>query len=282
MYTLIVENERGEQLELTHNKAYAIKDIDGLDFPEATINTSRTATADGTVYNSSYVNERQIIITMAINSPAEENRIQLYRYFRSKKPVRLYYKNGVRDVFIDGYVKKLSAGHFEQTQTAQAIIICPKTYFNSMKETVTEFSNVERLFEFPFSIEQEGIEFSTVTLGIQKNIFNGGDVDAGMIIKLSAIGTVLNPKIYNVETSESFILDLELHVGDAIIINTNQKEKSVTMISNGVESNVIGKIRPGFSWFKLMTGDNIFTYDADEFPENLICSFTTLDMFGGV
>ena len=282
MYTLIVENERGEQLELTHNSAYAIKDIDGLDFPDATINTSRTATSDGSVFNSSHVNERTIIITLAINSPAEENRIRLYRFFRSKKPVRLYYKNGVRNVFIDGYVQKPGIGHFEQTQTAQITIICPKTYFNNHTETVTEFSSVESSFEFPFAIEEAGIEFSTLNLGVQKNIINDGDVDTGVVIKLNAVGLVLNPKIYNTETGESFILDLEMHEGDEIVINTRHKEKSVVMISEGVESNVMGKMRYGSSWFTLLTGDNIFTYTADEFPQNLTCSFVTLDLFGGV
>lgn len=282
MYTLIVQNERGEQMELTHNPAYAIKDIDGLDFPDATINTSRTATSDGSTFNSSHVNERTIIITMAINSPAEENRIRLYRFFRSKKPVRLFYKNGIRDVFIDGYVQKPDIGHFEQTQTAQITIICPKTYFNNKKETVTEFASVESLFEFPFAIEEAGIEFSTLNVGVQKNIINGGDVDTGVVIRLNALGLVLNPKIYNTETGESFILDLEMSEGDEIIINTRHKEKSVVMISGGVRTNVMGKIRHGSSWFTLLTGDNLFTYDADEFPHNLMCSFTTLDLFGGV
>lgn len=282
MYTLIVENERGEQLELTHNTAYSIIDIDGLDFPEATINTTKTATADGTTFNSSYVNERTIIITMAVNGPAEKNRINLYKYLKSKKPVRLYYKNGMRDVFIDGYVQKLDVGHFEEKQTAQATIICPGTYFNKVEESVIDFSSVESLFEFPFSIEEAGIEFSTLKLGEQKNIINGGDVDTGVIINLHAIGLVLNPKIYNVETRESFILDLEMSEGDVITINTRQKEKTVVMVSNGIENNVIGKMRKDSSWFQLLPGDNIFTYDADEFPENLTCTFTFIEQYGGV
>lgn len=282
MYTLIVENERGESLELTHNAAYSIQDIDGLDFPDATINTSRTATADGTTFNSAYVNERTIIITMAINGPAETNRINLYKYFKSKKKVTLYYKNGVRDVFIDGYVQKIEVGFFEQKQTAQITIICPKTYFNAVEESVIEFSSVESLFEFPFAIEEEGVEFSSLNPGAQKSIINNGDVDTGVVITLSAVGTVLNPKIYNVDTRESFILDVQMGEGDVITINTKQKEKSVTMTSQGVTTNIIGKLRKGSSWFQLLPGDNIFTYEVDEFPENLNCTFTIIEQFGGV
>lgn len=42
MFTLIAENKYGQQLELTHNDAYVITNIDGLDPPDAVINTTET------------------------------------------------------------------------------------------------------------------------------------------------------------------------------------------------------------------------------------------------
>lgn len=102
MYTLIAENKYGEQLEITNNPRYVITDIDGLYPPEGVINTTQVANMDGSVFNSSHINDRVITITMAINGPAEANRLLLYRYFKTKYPVRFYYKNGVRDVYIDG------------------------------------------------------------------------------------------------------------------------------------------------------------------------------------
>ena len=53
MFTLIAENKYGQQLELTHNSAYEVIEIDGLDPPDAIINTTRNANADGSVFNSS-------------------------------------------------------------------------------------------------------------------------------------------------------------------------------------------------------------------------------------
>ena len=84
MFTLIARNQYGQQLELTHNDAYSIKSIDGLDPPEAVINTTHNAGLDGSVYNSAYMSDRVITITLAIEGPAEENRINLYKYFKSK------------------------------------------------------------------------------------------------------------------------------------------------------------------------------------------------------
>ena len=237
---------------------------------------------DGSVFNSSHINDRVITITMAINGPAEANRLLLYRYFKTKYPVRFYYKNGVRDVYIDGYVSKFSVEYFEKKQTAQIEISCPMTLFREVKESVTEFANIENMFVFPFAIEVAGIPFSEIALGEQKTIINGGDVETGVIIKLNALGTVLNPKIYNVDTSDRMTLSVEMQAGDEITINTRKKEKSITLLRDGVQTNIVGKLDAGSTWFNLIPGDNIFTYEADESPEHLQCIFIINNQFEGV
>ncbi len=282
MYTLIAENKYGEQLEITNNPRYVITDIDGLYPPEGVINTTQVANMDGSVFNSSHINDRVITITMAINGPAEANRLLLYRYFKTKYPVRFYYKNGVRDVYIDGYVSKFSVEYFEKKQTTQIEISCPMTLFRAVKESVTEFANIENMFVFPFAIEVAGIPFSEIALGEQKTIINGGDVETGVIIKLNALGTVLNPKIYNVDTSDRMTLSVEMQAGDEITINTRKKEKSITLLRDGVQTNIVGKLDAGSTWFNLIPGDNIFTYEADEFPEHLQCIFIINNQFEGV
>lgn len=282
MYTLIAENKYGEQLELTNNPRYTISEVDGLYPPDAIINTTKTANMDGSVFNSSYVNDRTITITLAINSPAEENRLLLYRYFKTKYPLRLYYKNDVRDVYIDGYVAKMTVAYFEKKQTAQIEITCPMSLFSAKEENITDFSSIENLFVFPFAIEVGGIPFSEVKSLEQKSIINSGDVETGVVIKLYALGTVLNPKIYNVDTSEHMIIEEEMQDGDEITINTRIKEKSIKLLRDGMESNIVGKLQQGSTWFKLTPGDNVFTYEADEFAENLQCTFTINGQFEGV
>lgn len=154
MYTLIAQNKYGQQIELTHNEAYVIESIEGLDPPEAVINTTRNANADGSVFNSAYVDNRQIIITLAINGPAETNRIQLYKYFKNKYPIRLYYQNNTRNVYIDGYCKNIQIEFFNKKQIAQITIICPEPFFNGTEDEIINFSSVTAEFEFPFSVEE--------------------------------------------------------------------------------------------------------------------------------
>lgn len=283
MYTLIAQNQYGEQMELTHNPAYSIIEIDGLDPPDAAINTARNAGYDGSVFNSAYMKNRTITITMAINSPAEANRIALYRYFKSKIPVRLYYRNGQRNVYIDGYVQSMPVSFFARKQTVQIVILCPRPHFNGVTVQEQGFYTVESLFEFEFSIEEDDpIAFSEIILGVEKSIVNAGDLETGVLIQIEAAGVVDTPKIYDVDTSEYMIFDLQMAEGDLITINTRQGEKSVKMLHNGVTTNIIGQMRQGSSWFTLKPGDNLFTVAADDQGENMVVTFNVIDQYEGV
>ena len=281
MFTLIAENKYGEQLELTHSEAYVITNIDGIDPPEAVINFTRNAGADGSVFNSAYVDNRVITITLAINTPADLNRINLYKYFKSKQKVKLYYKNSTRNVCIEGYVQNIPINYFEKKQIAQIIIFCPNPFFNESINKVTNFETVTSLFQFPFEIETP-IPFSSIATNTETNVINSGDVETGMIITLRASGTVVNPAIYDVDTGEYFKINKAMAAGDVITINTKDKEKSITLFSAGVLSNIIGNIEYGSTWLKLRPGDNIMLITATTLPENLISSVSVINQYEGV
>ena len=118
MYTLTVENERGDQLELTHSNNYTVTNVEGLNPPKATINTAVVASFDGSWFSSSRMAERNLVLTIVIENEIERNRLKLYQYFKPKKPCKLYYKNASRDVSIAGYVETLEVSLFDNRQMA--------------------------------------------------------------------------------------------------------------------------------------------------------------------
>ena len=281
MYTLIAQNKYGQQIELTHNEAYVIESIEGIDPPEAVINVVKNANADGSVFNSAYVNERQIIITLAINGPAEDNRINLYKYFKNKYPTRLYYKNGARDVYIDGYCKNIQISFFNLKQIVQIIIICPDPFFKNSDNELINFSSIDPLFEFPFEIE-ESTAFSEILADVQKNIINKGDVDAGMKLVINITGSVTNPIIYNSETNQYFKLNASFISGDEIVIDTEFMKKSVTLTRNGAITSLVNVIQSGSTWIQLSPGDNLLTMSADSGSEYLFAYILVSDLYEGV
>lgn len=282
MYSLKVENDRGNILTLTNNKNYTVYKIDGLTPPQANISSSANVTTDGSSINSVRMGERNIVIYVAINGNIELNRINLYRYFPVKKKVKLYFSNGSRDVFIEGVVELIECDLFSERQIAQISIICPKPYFKGIEELISNFSDISSLFEFPFSIPKSGIEFSAITTNIRKTIVNTGDVESGVVIKLFATGTVVNPVIYDVLKRTHFKLNITMQQSDTIVINTNVGEKSITLIRAGVSTNVIGYMERNSDWFTMTAGDNVFTYDCESGNNNLQIIFTTSVLYGGV
>ena len=282
MYSLKVENDRGNTLELTKNPNYTVYKIEGLNPPQATINSSVNTTTDGSSINSMRLENRNIVLYMAINGDIEANRINLYKYFPVKKKIKLYFKNNSRDIFIEGVVELIECDLFSSKQVAQISIICPRPYFKAVNSIITMFSDVSKLFSFPFAISKNGVEVSAITTNQRRSIVNVGDVETGLVIKLFAIGTVVNPVIYDVLKRTYLKLNFTMLTSDTLVINTNVGEKSVELIRDGVSHNALGYMSQDSTWFTLEAGDNVFTYDCDSGNSNLQLTFTTPILYSGV
>lgn len=283
MYTFTVENQYGQVLELTHNDAYAVKSILGLDPPDGIINTVRNAGQDGSVFNSAYMDERVITITLAINYPAEINRINLYKYFKIKYPIKIRYRNGSRNVWIIGYTQSVQVAFFDKKEGAQITVRCPNPYFNDDITAKQEMSNITALFEFPFAIEeQDPVEMSRIELGREQSISNGSDVPIGMKIRIYASGAVVNPQIYNVHTAEFLKILDSMQTGDVIEISTIRGSKSAIRYREGVKTSLIGYFAEGSVWLQLLPGENVMTIYADSGPEYMYVEITSTDQYEGV
>ena len=282
MYSLKVENDRGDTLELTNNPKYNVFKIEGLNPPNATINSSVNTTTDGSIINSVRLENRNIVIYTTIEGDVEANRINLYKYFPVKKNVKLYFSNGSREVYICGTVEILECDLFSNKQVAQISIICPKPYFKDVNELVTMFSDVLKMFEFPFAIEKTGVEFSVISTNLRRSVVNVGDTETGVVIKLFSTGTVVNPVIYDVFKRTQMRLNFTMLTSDTIVINTNVGEKSIELIRDGVTYNALGYMAQNSTWFTLEAGDNLFTYDADSGNSSLQITFTTPILYSGV
>lgn len=282
MYTLIVENEYGEKLNLTECGICDVLKVTGLNPPPATINTKPIVGVDGSKFNSSRLQERNITILLNIKYPIESNRQFLYRYFRSKRWCRLYYKNDSRDVYIDGYTESFENDQFTNLQKPLISVICPKSFFKNVSDNYIEFSSVVSSFEFPFSIAKEGVELGVIEKSTTK-IIDGGEVESGGVFSfVAATDRILNPVIYNRTTQKYFGLNFDMNAGDKITINTNQGEKSVTLLRNGVESNIIRAMQEGSSWIQFIPGKNEISYSADEGADSLIVNITNTFQYEGV
>lgn len=281
MLQLIVENQYGEQLNFSNVRDYAVK-VTGLTPGTATINMTKIAAKDGSKFNSSTLDERNIVLTIFPCNSVEQNRINLYKYLRLKQYVKLYLKNGRRDVWIEGRIESIEGDLYEAPQQLQVSIICPDPYFKAVNATICEFSAVNPLFSFPVAFSSEGSAISQLDTYLQKNILNDSDEETGIIVDLYATGTALEPTIHNITTGETFTVNHEFNAGDKVRLNTRTGEKSLTLVRDGTETNILNQMEIGSKWFTLRVGDNLFSYTAVQGAENLRVTINLQPIFTGV
>lgn len=285
MFEIVLENKQGNQLTFGQNSPFTISEIQGLNPPDATINTSEIALMDGAKYNSAKVNMRQIMIAFAIENSASYNRIEVYKVLKSKQWIKLYYTGDYRNVYIEGYIQSIHIEYFAMKQIVTCTILCPSPFFNEAQEMVNELDAIVDAFHFPFSSTAEPqIVFGYYDEITDITITNEGDVTCGIIIELYARKAVSNPKIYNYITQEFIGLNYAMLAGDLITIDTRQGKKSVTLLRNGVESNIFNSLMKNSTWLQLEAGDNVFVYQVGEGSQtyDLLVTFNHFNLYEGV
>lgn len=287
---LTVINSLGEQLRIElrnpRETGFAVKSITGLGPPKANINTTEVITNDGSLYNSSRVNQRNIVISfLYLPVPTiEEVRQSSYKYFPINKEVTLIVETDKRIAMTKGYVEANEPDIFSKQEGATISIICPDPYFylyGTDGITVSVFRGVVSVFEFPFSNEslnENLIQLGAIQESTAQNIYYEGDSDVGMDIIMEAEGEVGDITIYKLTTREQMRLSSEklaaltgsgLVKGDKVIIKTSRGEKGVTLYRQGDEINILNALDKGVNWIRLTKGDNLIAYTTSRGGEYL-------------
>ncbi len=284
MFELILENKAGDQLTFDQNSPFTVTEIQGLNPPEANINTSPLALMDGEKFNSSKMQMRTINVAFAIEVQAAKNRIEVYKVLKSKRWVKFTYIGQYRHVYIEGYIQSIDITYFEMKQVVTCSILCPSPYFKEAQQIVNEMSSIVPAFHFPFaSTASPQLVFSYINNDVGITIDNDSDVDCGMIIELYARDAISNPKIFNYLTQEYIGIEISMQAADLITIDTNQGHKTATLLRSGVESSVFNNVMQGSTWLQLPAEGGTFVYEVGTGSEaNLNVAFKHTNIYEGV
>lgn len=247
--SVTVTNPSGESLKMVMTdpvvSGFNIIEITGIGPSNASINTTELVTYDGSVYNSSRVQQRNIVFTLQFweddvfgpkyrpqsewtRMSIEDLRHQSYRYFPIKQRVELAFETDTRILTTYGYVEKNEPTIFAEKESTQVSIICPEAYFDlggDYKTQNTDFSSVEAAFEFPIhdtetmkgewennntsasTVNTPQTEFSRIVLTMEKNLYYSGDASTGVTIVIQAEAEISGLSITNVNTKEELSVD---------------------------------------------------------------------------
>lgn len=278
-----VENEYNNKLELTHNEnKWQLLSVTGLSSPAAAISTSVIPTFDGERFNSSRLTARNIVITLAINGDAEENRMALNKVILPKRYIKLYYQNKAHKYYIEGIVESFEYDIFNNKIQAQASIICVDPYFKDEEENKEILTGLINLFEFPFSIPAEGIALSEITADKNGEITNTGTETTGCELIIEAQNEIINPYIENLTTGQTIKINRTIQKHDIIKINTYRGKKSAVLYSGNSIINIINDLTEDSQWLTITPGTNIILYGADAGTDNMQTTIIYKNLYGGV
>lgn len=225
--SLVVTNPRKKSIEMTlaypEKSGFAIKSIDGLGPPKNNINTSYAYTIDGSVYNSSTTQNRNIVIDLILlpHPTIEYSRKQLYYIFERDTKIKMEIITDLDTYAITGYVESIEPNIFSDQESATISVICPNPWFESSKGLELCSNGVMPKFEFEFSnaAGTKSLIFGEVLANDYSVTYEGIDtgIDLDIIVKQKSSKIKIRFK-----NSETFDNNSESYIYKSLIINTSK------------------------------------------------------------
>lgn len=281
-FTIITDEGDILDLDLFHPEANGIlvDSVDGLGQVKADLRFSDMAGSNYSSLNSARLTKRNVVFKLLyINSDTEETETLVDHFFNTGEKVNIVVVTDNKELLLSGIVETNTPVIFSNEPDgagAQISIMCPDPFMYELNEQVTVFDGIEPLFKFPFSDSNpDEIQFGTVRIIKDRSIYYTGQQETGITITVHALGIIKGLTIYNLDTNERIGIDDAAFAaitgsgiikGDDIIISTHSGSKTVTLVRDGKTMNIINALvkNPRPDWFKLTTGDNLFTYTATE------------------
>ena len=287
---LIYTNERGESIEFSPASSYHVnfKDVTGLSDVRNAIYSTNSMGQDGDTYLGYRIESRDIDIVGYIKErdkqAAQNLRRKLNRILNPQYEATLTYVFGdfrrVIGCKIDDAPIFKRKPIFEQFTVS---LSCLNPFWRKEAKTRDDIATWIGGLEFPVEIPlAEGWEIGYRQPSLIVNVYNEGDVQAGIRVEFRALGVVKNPSLLNVDTQEFIKLNITLQAGDILSVSTGYGEKEVTLQRDGVTSDAFRYLDVDSTYFQLSVGDNLYRYSAEENLENLEVSIYHDDLYLGV
>lgn len=260
-YSLILENESGQQIDLSQTaNRFLFSKIEGLNPPAGTISTSSYAGMDGSYLNNAFIEKRNVVIPFEMRGfDVEKRRHELYKIVKPSRYIKIYYSTKNISVYAEGIVETCEIENFETLTKGQISIICPDIYWYSTTSQMAYYSQITGGFTFPFPTENNPQPFTLGKYNTQNimEIVNDGD-ETGFTLEIEAIADASSPTLCNADTDEYLQITGDLQAGDIITVTTKTGNKTVTLNRGGVRSNIINRLVSGSTWLTLREGKNRF------------------------
>lgn len=278
-YKLTLQNEVGRIIDINDGKNFQVLNCRGLTPPSAELFLSKSPNRKGARYNGSSLSERTIEIDIKLLGDIEANRNLLYDWANPESYCRINYSNFLKNVYCEGIVESATLELFTNSQVMSIVIVCSDPYLKSLYTIFQEINQYLRQFTFPFSIDRNGIPFST-SKNSTLTTFTYNGVRVGFKAYVIIKGEINRIQITNQRDASYFALSKHFEAEQILLIDSSASPKKVTNLTTG--ENLLKYMSAKSTWLKLFTGQNQFSYEVDTNVEDVEVTFSLNDRFLGV
>lgn len=126
------------------------------------------------------------------------------------------------------------------------------------------------------------IVFGLYDQNMEASIYNESDDEIGFICRMQFDATVVDPKIYMIETGEYIEIKGSYNKGEVIEIDSHTGRKSIKGIYHNKTRNLINKMTASSSWLSLRPGINHVGQTANEGREHICTNIIYTNEYEGV
>ena len=284
MNSLTFENPAiGQEIDLISDQYVRLTSITGVS-STGQIGTQAVTGKDGATPTFSVIPARQIIVNFRIRKgvDAEQAMHDLYRIFAVKSSGTMTFVGRLGASKIDYIVQSCEIPPNAETLVGMATLICPDPYFRAETDAEAVIAGSESVFMFPYTFPDTSFYISRRIASLFAEIYNDGEADTGMVIRMTAEAKVVNPAIISVDTGQAARLNFTMQAGDVITITTGQDNKHIMLTRGGVTTNIFNRTIFPFTFFELKQGANVFTYSAESGMDDLDIEVAYTARFGAM
>lgn len=235
---------------------------------ENEITTEKYASGDGAEVTGEYIPQRPLDIKADVKDTRNnaEERANALSFFNPKYRFTVYPTNDGVTRWISAKLQKRKCEPPQLGENAELelAMICPDPYFNDMDSYGQDIAEKSGGLVFPYR-SPVGVGFNTGYFMHSKavSIVNEGHVNTDLIIDITAVGEVINPKI----VKDDAYVRLKMTLTDGDVLRIDLQKGRITL--NG--DNCIGRIdrTSSFQDMKIEPGTSVISFDADSGDANM-------------
>lgn len=247
---------------------WGILSFSGFGDIESEITTEKYASGDGVEVTGEYIPQRPLDIKADVKDTKNnaEERANALSFFNPKHRFTVYPTNDGVTRWITALLqkRKCEPPSLGENATLELAMICPDPYFNDMDSYGQDIAAKAGGMVFPYRCPVGG-GFNTGYFLHSKTtqIINEGHVDTDLIIDITAVGEVVNPKIIK----DDAYVRMKMTLTDGDVLRIDLQKGRITL--NG--ANCIGRIdrTSSFQDMKIEPGTSVISFDADSGDANM-------------